>query len=393
MGILGIVAEYDPFHHGHLRHLEEARNRTGAELTYVALSSCFRQRGVPALLSPLDRARCALEAGADAVFALPVCWTLRDAEHYALGAVSLLGRLGVTQLAFGAETAEIGTLEAAAELLEAPTERFQEALRRRLDRGLGYPAAISGAYGETMPDRRNPLEQPNDILGVCYLRAIRRLGLSIEPVVIPRQGSDRDAAVDLLSPSASGLREALERGDFSALRALPAYSAEIFRRRRLEGALPDLSLYGELVLARLREMDDAALARLPDLSEGLDRALRRAAAGAAKGEDVVTALTGKRYPAARIRRICASALLGIHREELAKLPLPEEALLLGLRRNPDMTARWKRLDIPVISDFAAWQKAASPADAAAWRLWALLCHQPDTLPWGARMVSLPESES
>ena len=98
MGILGIVAEYDPFHNGHLYHLDEAKKRVSPAWTYVALSPCLKQRGTLPLLSPADRARCALEAGADAVFALPVLWTVRDAEHYALGAVSLLGSLGVTLL-------------------------------------------------------------------------------------------------------------------------------------------------------------------------------------------------------------------------------------------------------------------------------------------------------
>ena len=96
--ILGIVAEYDPFHRGHLFHLREAQKQVLPDLTFVALSPCFKQRGELSLLSPADRARCALEAGADAVFSLPVCWTLRDAEHYALGSVALLANLGANFL-------------------------------------------------------------------------------------------------------------------------------------------------------------------------------------------------------------------------------------------------------------------------------------------------------
>ena len=106
MKILGIIAEYDPFHSGHLHHMTEAVRRTSPDLVFVALSPCFKQRGELPLLSPSDRARLALEGGADAVFSLPVLWTVRDAEHYALGAVFLLSQLGVTHLAFGAETAD-----------------------------------------------------------------------------------------------------------------------------------------------------------------------------------------------------------------------------------------------------------------------------------------------
>ena len=102
MSILGIVAEYDPFHNGHLHHLREAAAAVSPDAVLIALSGPFKQRGQASLLSPYARAESALEFGADAVLALPVCWTVHDAEHYALGAVSMLASLGATHLAFGA---------------------------------------------------------------------------------------------------------------------------------------------------------------------------------------------------------------------------------------------------------------------------------------------------
>lgn len=118
MAILGIVAEYDPFHNGHLQHLHLSMDSVSPSAVLIALSGPFKQRGEPALLSPFVRAECALASGADAVFALPVLWTVRDAEHYALGAVSMLASLGVTHLAFGAETADLPLLQRTADLLE-----------------------------------------------------------------------------------------------------------------------------------------------------------------------------------------------------------------------------------------------------------------------------------
>ena len=129
MKILGIVAEYDPFHRGHLYHITEAKRLLSPDLVFVVLSPCVKQRGELSLLSPSDRARCALEAGADAVFSLPAAWTVRDAEHYALGAVSLLARLGATHLAFGAETPDEALLGRAADLLESPPPAFEAALK------------------------------------------------------------------------------------------------------------------------------------------------------------------------------------------------------------------------------------------------------------------------
>ena len=112
MRILGIIAEYNPFHSGHAHHLREARRVSGADHVVVVMSSCFTQRGEAALLSPADRARMALSCGADAVFALPACWAVRDAEHFALGGVALLQALGCNAISFGAETADLPALTA-----------------------------------------------------------------------------------------------------------------------------------------------------------------------------------------------------------------------------------------------------------------------------------------
>ena len=389
MKILGIVAEYDPFHNGHLHHLTEAKKQISPDLTYIALSPCVKQRGSLALLSPADRARCALEAGADAVFSLPVCWTLRDAEHYALGAVSLLSRLGATHLAFGAETADADLLGRAADLLENPPVRFDEAVKETLACGAGWPAAVSSALAGVLPEARGLLDQPNNILAVCYLRAIRRLALSLRPVVIRRAGSYHATDVTPGAPSASALREALLRGSYAqAYAAVPPYTAELLRRRFLEGRIPDEAMLDTLLLSGLRALTEDGYRRLPDLSEGMENALQAAARTAVSRNGLIDSLTGKRYPAARISRLCACALLDLTAEEISGAPLPENALLLGLRKNREMTARWKDLPIPVISSFTEWKKAAHPADLAAWRLWAQCCRMPDTLPFSEQIVIL-----
>lgn len=385
MRVLGIVAEYNPFHNGHAYHLSRARELVCPWETLVALSPCMTQRGLLPLLSPLDRARCALAAGADAVFALPVLWTLRDAEHYALGAVALLSRLGITHLAFGAETDDLSLLQRAAVMLEKPTDEFQLVLRQSLDRGNGYPAALASALSAALPEAAGLLDAPNNTLAVCYLRALRRLQLNVEPVVIRRTGAYRANAVDPAAPSASALRAALLRGDYaSAFRAVPAFSAAVLRRRFLDAAVPDERILDAALLSRLRAMPPEEYALLPDLSEGMENALRSAAAQACSMRGLVLSLAGKRYPAARISRLCACALLGIRQETLDSLALPERALLLGLRPGKEMTARWKSAALPVIASFPEWKKTAHPADLAAWRLFAQCCRLPDTLPFSEK---------
>ena len=154
MTILGIIAEYDPFHNGHLYHLNEAKKRVQPDFTYIVLSPCLKQRGTFSMLSPLDRARLALEAGADAVFALPVLWTVRDAEHYALGAVSMLASLGVTHLAFGAETADLPLLQRTADRRSAGQ---RQQYRIRLDDNNSGKCFQFLYKSNNYPDRREQL--------------------------------------------------------------------------------------------------------------------------------------------------------------------------------------------------------------------------------------------
>ena len=366
MTILGIVAEYDPFHNGHLYHMAEAQKTVRPDLTYTVLSPCLKQRGDFALLPPTDRAGLALEAGADAVFALPVLWTVRDAEHYALGAVSLLSRLGVTHLAFGAETDDLPLLRRVAELLESPSTVFERILKDLLSRGVGYPAALSAAVGKALPRAADLLSHPNNVLAVCYLRAILRLHAFMLPVPIRRRGNYHEQSVNPDAPSASALRG----------------------RRLLEKRIPDSGIEDTLLLSRLRSMSASAFAMLPDVSEGLENALRRAAQTASGREELITMLTGTRYPAARISRLCAYALLQVTREDLASLSLPENALLLGLKRKAEMTVLWKKQMLPVVSSFTEWKKKAHPADLAAWRLWVQCCRLPDTLPYTETIVTI-----
>ena len=389
MNILGIIAEYDPFHNGHLYHITEAKKRVRPDFTYIVLSPCLKQRGTFSLLSPLDRARLALEAGADAVFALPVLWTIRDAEHYALGAVSLLSRLGATHLAFGVETDDLPLLRHAADLLESPSAAFEGVLKDVLSHGAGFPSALSEAMRTILPRASDLLDHPNNVLAISYLRALRRLNASISPVPIRRAGDYHNSFIDPVSPSASALRDALLRGSYSeAWAAMPPYAAALIRKRFLERRVPDPLIGDTMLVSRLRSMSVSDYTRLPDVSEGLENALQHASQTATGRNELIGALTGVRYPSARISRLCACALLQITPEDILSLSLPESALLLGLKKNPEMTALWKDLPLPVISSFTEWKKTAHPADLLAWRLWAQCCRLPDTLPFTEKTISV-----
>ena len=174
MRIVGVIAEYNPFHSGHAHQLRQAREAAHADAVVAVMSGCFVQRGDAAIVSPAIRAKMALLNGADAVILLPALWSVRDAEHFALGGVHLLTGLGCDALSFGAETADLPMLQAAVDALESPD--LPAAIQPHLSAGLPYPAALSAAMAEVAPAAARVLQSPNNTLGVCYLRALRRLG-------------------------------------------------------------------------------------------------------------------------------------------------------------------------------------------------------------------------
>ena len=388
MPVLGVVAEYDPFHAGHAFHLAESRRLVRPDAVYVALSPCWTQRGLPAFLSPYDRAACALASGADAVFALPVLWTLRDAEHYALGAVSLLAGLGITHLAFGAEVPDLSLLQPVADLLEDQPAPFQQTLKAVLSRGTGYPAAQAEAAESCIPGAGLLLFAPNNTLAVCYLRVIRRLRLPLIPVIIPRRGSYHASGVHPDAPSASAVREALRRGDYgAAFSSLPPVSASRVRQALLSAVVPDPAAYDLLLRYALQRMPEEAFSRLPDAAEGLGDALSGLRFSACSFAEISASLTSRRYSSARVSRLCAHALLGVTAERLRRLSLPSDTLLLGLRPNHGMTAGWKDLPVRIWPNASEWRSAADLEDLQAWRLWSLCCRQPATLPFTEKTVT------
>lgn len=379
MRVVGVVAEYNPFHRGHALHLRAAREAAGADAVVAVMSGCFVQRGEAALLSPAARARMALSCGADAVVALPALWALRDAEHFALGGVALLNGLGVDDIAFGAETADLPLLSRAAALLEAPGSAFQAALRRGLDAGLPHPAALCQAAEAAQPGLGALLSSPNNVLAVSYLRAMKRLGSGMAAHAIPRQGDYHATGLDSVMPSATAVRGAILRGDWrGACQALPPAAAAILRQEAAAGRIHRPEALDQALLYRLRTMDDAAWRALPGLSEGLEARLQEAARRSATREALLEAAKARRYPRARLARLCAQAMLGITQADLDAHPLPDAALLLGFRRGAEpVLARLSGGKLPLLTRASAYPHERWLAiESLAYDLWALPCALP-----------------
>ena len=355
MRVVGVIAEYNPFHSGHAYHLAEARRLSGADAVVVVMSSVFTQRGDAALLSPADRARMALSAGADAVFALPAAWAVRDAEHFALGGVSILSGLGCTAISFGTETADPAPLRTAARLLESPDETFSAAVRTHMASGLPYPAAVSAAMEAVQPGCGKLLEAPNSTLAVCYLRAIQRLGADMDVVPVQRLGAYHASSLGTALPSATALRGAILRGDWASVRnAMPDEAYHILRQAASAGRIHHPAALDRALLYRLRTMHADDYAVLPELSEGIENRLASAAVSAASREELLLSAKTRRYPYARLSRLATHALLGMTDSCLREEPQPQAAWLLGFRKDRQDLFRHFRLhsSLPILSKAA-----------------------------------------
>lgn len=316
MKIAGIVAEYNPFHNGHAYQVERTRSPEGGGATHVAavMSGSFVQRGEPALLPKADRVRAALAGGVDLVLELPVPWALASAEAFAFGAVSILDGLGcVDLLSFGSECGDTAALEKVVAVMEHP--RFSSLLRYHLDYGISFPEARQKAVAELAGARTaSLLESPNNILGIEYLKALRRLSSSIQPFTLKRMGPDHDGERPMGDmASASYLRSLYRAGrTWDAAAYLPRAVCPVMEEAMAAGRCPSEETRLErAVLARLRLLSREELTLLPGLSEGIENRLADAVRQAGSLEELVAAVKTKRYPLTRVKRLVWSAFLGV----------------------------------------------------------------------------------
>lgn len=366
MAVCGVIAEYDPFHKGHERHLRLARETTGARYMIVVMSGSFTQRGMPALLPSHARAEMALRCGADVVLQLPYAFSVREAEYFALGGVYILHALGcVTHLSFGCEWDDLALLRQGAEMLEAPDEDFSAAVRAGLDRGLSHAAAQGKALERALGLPAGALNAPNTALALAYLRALARLKSPLRPVPIHRP-QDYHAPELASFPSATAVRGALLRGDWAGVeRAVPEEALMVLRRAVAEGVCPPEGM-DPLIRHWLLRTSAQEMAALPGVSEGLEMRMLRAAGSAVSREAFIARVKTRRYTYGRISRALCHGLMGVTGSDLPALP--GNARVLGFREGArPLLRQMQKSGFPLYSRSAREKETA--LDVRADELW------------------------
>lgn len=215
MKINAIIAEYNPFHKGHLYHMEQSKKLTGADYTVAVMSGNFVQRGAPALTDKFTRAEMALRSGIDLVLELPSFYSMGGAEDFAMGSISILNQLDlVDTLCFGSESGDLEMLKVCASSYLEESQAYNTLLQSFLKEGNSYAKASELALSRLF-DADSPIqkENANDRLAIEYLKALQRTESTITPFTIKREGGGyHDSALDTVFSSASALREELHKG-------------------------------------------------------------------------------------------------------------------------------------------------------------------------------------
>ena len=299
MQAVGIVAEYNPFHNGHLHHLQETKKLTNLPVIAV-MSGSFMQRGEPAFMSKWQRARLAVENGVDLVLELPATFSLRSAEFFARGAVNILKATGcVTHLSCGAESPNTDFVKLASIIT---SEAFQKELQSFLKIGLPYAAAYEKTL-QTLTDTK-ALNTPNDILALEYSKALQKT--NITPLFIQRETANyNDANIEGNIASATAIRKAFLENNLDSLKQ--AVPQNVWQALENHEAINEKLLWN-LLSYRLRLLAPSEIANRCQCTEGLENLLKQAA-NCTNLEEAVTLCSNKRYPATRIRRLFMQLLL------------------------------------------------------------------------------------
>lgn len=369
MKIAGIIAEYNPFHHGHAYQIRELKSKTGADYVIAAMSGDFVQRGAPAVMDKYARAKMALSCGIDLVLELPSLWSASSAPYFAESGVLLFDRMHcIDYLCFGAETENLSLFYDLADLLVDEPPTFSHAVTGFLKQGLSYPLAAEYALKKAGVEDTAFLSSPNNILALEYIKALRRQNSPITPYLIKRSGAGyHDRSLSAKNPSASAIRSFLLRqktGRYGRLektvfsRIMPDSSLHMideYQRNSVFLSQDDFSaiLYYALLSKSADELSDAA-----DLTPEIANRLKNRLPMFQSFSQFTGLMKSRNVTYARMSRILLHIMLGHTKKDYARFresgSIPY-LRILGLNKtaSPLLSVIKKSADIPLISKASA----------------------------------------
>lgn len=290
---IGIICEYNPFHNGHLYHINKIKEMFPDSVIILVLGGYFLERGDISLISKWNKTSIALSYGIDLVLELPTLYNTNSADIFASSAIEILSIFDIDYLIFGSESADLDKLTEIALMQE--DEEIKNKIKGNLKRGLNYPTSLSKSLEISL--------KSNDTLAVSYIKAIKKIAPSIKPIAIKRTNDFNDVTSEDEIISAGNIRAKLKRGE-GIDRFIPSYD------RSLINTIDECKLFRML---RYKIITDDHLERYLGVDEGLENRLKNVVLKADSYDDLIEKIKTKRYTTARIKRLLIHILLGIEK--------------------------------------------------------------------------------
>lgn len=345
MKVAGIIAEYNPFHNGHAMLIEKAR-ACGATHIVAVMSGNFVQRGEPALFHHSARTKAALCNGVDLVLQLPSVYAVSSAQNFARAGVEILSSFGCDQLVFGSECGNADKIAAVADAVYG--EEIKALIAEELKKGISFAAARENALRKMNAEYADIIKSPNNILGVEYVAAIKKLKSKMIPVTFERIGAEHDSCDASGSIASASLirNRILNAGEWEKF--VPESAVEIYRN----SPVADIKKIENAILYKMRTATREELANAPDVSEGIENRILSAALQATGIEELYALAKTKRYSHARIRRIIFNHFLGVTAADLNTLVPYIKVMGFNSKGAELIRAKEKNAEKPVITKAA-----------------------------------------
>ena len=339
--ILGIVAEYNPFHLGHLYHITKSKELSDSSYVVAIMSGNFVQRGDTSIVDKWTKTQMALLNGVDLVIELPTLYAISSAENFAYGSMRILDSLKIVDnLSFGSEVGDIEILNSIADVIHREPPEYVSILKHELNKGVSYPTARERALLIYLNDVRryaNVLSGSNNILGIEYLKALKKINSKILPYTLQREGANYSDTVSHKGyASSTAIRKWIEKDDFSSIsKVVPQNVSELLLEKIKKGnVVPNISVLEKQIIYQLRKMSLSQIADIQDVTEGLENNLQKAANSCNNLSDFIFMVKNKRITQTRIQRILLYTLLGITKTVYTTLLKPSPYIrVLGMNEN------------------------------------------------------------
>ena len=339
---VGIIAEYNPFHNGHLYHLNKVKEMFPDSYIVLVMSGNFTQRGDVSVIDKWDKTDIALNYGVDLVVELPFVFATEGADIFARASIEILDKLDVDYLVFGSESNDIKKLTTLAEV-QTNNKKYDILVKEYLSEGVNYPTALSKALTDITGIK---MDKPNDILGITYIREIMLQKSKIKPFTVKRNNDYNAKELEEFYSSATSIRYALKNND-SVSTQVPEYT-----NRFLNKKLMFIDNYFNLLKYNIMINNNLDLIQTVD--EGIHNRIKKYIVNSKSLDELILKVKTKRYTYNKLNRMFTHILCNFTKEEASKFKNIEYIRVLGFNSNGRLIIKDIKddIDIPIITNFS-----------------------------------------